>query len=231
MSQSVSKIVVFVLMMLGLLTLAACSTGQATPAANSVTPDRPSGAPADSVKLSTPAGPANPAAPDIRANPGDWAALAYNPADGGLLKADSQGLSRWQAGSDWEKVSLPQEAALSGVAINPDQPAIIYVSGFELGVIRSDDSGGNWQAVNAGLPSLDVTALAMHSFRRDTLYAWINNGGIYRSEDGGTTWKKIPDIPMTEANVYGLVHSTLPGSMNTGWLYAATPGGAYLSMD
>jgi photosystem II stability/assembly factor-like uncharacterized protein len=124
-----------------------------------------------------------------------------------------------------------QNPGLSGIAINLDQPAMMYLSGPGLGVLRSDDGGDNWQEINAGLPGLDVTALAMHSFRRDTLYAWLINDGIYRTEDGGVSWKKMPDVPIEDPQVSGLTHSTLEGSMNTGWLYAATPSGAFLSMD
>lgn len=165
------------------------------------------------------------------ATPGGPVALAYNPADGSLLKADNQGLSRWRPGSDWEKVNIPRNSGLSGVAVNLDQPATVYISGPGLGVLRSDDGGGAWQEVNTGLPDLDVTALAIHSYLRDTLYAWISNDGIYRTEDGGMRWEKVPDVPIDDPQVHGLTHSTLPGSMNTGWLYAFTPSGAYLSMD
>ena len=33
------------------------------------------------------------------------------------------------------------------------------------------------------------------------------------------------------SKVTALAHSTYEGSMNTGWLYAGTPDGPYLSMD
>lgn len=161
----------------------------------------------------------------------DSVALAYDPTDGSLLKADRTGLLRWQAGADWEKVNVPQNAGLSGVIVNPDKPTIRYVSGPGLGVARSDDSGSRWQAVNSGLPNLDVTALALHSFRRETLYAWVRDKGIYRTEDGGAIWKQMRDQGPPDTDVRGLIHSTLPGSMNTGWLYADTPTGAYIGMD
>ena len=157
--------------------------------------------------------------------------LAYDPTDGTLLKADHQGLFRRRAHSGWENINVPQASGLSGVIVNPDQPATLYVSGPGLGVLRSDDGGQNWRAVNAGLPSLDVAALALHSFRRETLYVWLNDDGIYSTEDGGANWKRMPDQGPPDTHVRGLTHSTLPGSMNTGWLYAATPTGAYLSMD
>lgn len=162
----------------------------------------------------------------------DLVSLAYNPADGTLLKADSLGLWRWQIDSSWQAIPVPEVGAgFSGVVANPDQPAIIYASGLGLGVTESDDGGETWQAINTGLPSLDVTALALHSFRRETLYAWVRSEGVYRTEDSGATWEQVPDQGPADTDVRGLTHSTLPGSMNTGWLYAATPTGTYLSMD
>ena len=188
--------------------------------------------PADSLtargELSDPVGPPVPR----QIGPSESVALAYDPTDGSLLKADRDGLFRWRAESGWGSIDIPQNPfGLSGVIINPDRPRAIYASGPSFGVIRSDDSGQNWQSINTGLSSLDVTALALHSFRRDTLYAWVRGEGVYRTEDGGATWGRMPDQGPPDKEVRGLTHSTLPGSMNTGWLYAATPTGAYLSMD
>lgn len=100
-----------------------------------------------------------------------------------------------------------------------------------MGIVRSDDGGRNWKVVNAGLSGQDVTALAIHSFNRDTLYAWVKGDGVYSTEDGGTSWKRVPDQGPPDKDVRSLTHSTLPGSMKTGWLYASTPKGIYLSMD
>lgn len=174
---------------------------------------------------------ASPAASSRETSPSDSIALAYDPADGSLLKADRQGLYRWRAGQNWEQVAVSQTADLSGVVIDPDHPGTVYVSSPTLGVARSEDGGKSWAVVNSGLPSLEVTGLAMHSFRRQTLYAWMRKEGIFRTEDGGVSWKRMPDQGPPDKDVRGLVHSTLPGSMNTGWLYAVTPTGAYLSMD
>ncbi len=157
--------------------------------------------------------------------------LAYDPVDSSLLKADRDGLQRWQAKTGWETVNAPQTSNLSGVVINPDKPTTLYISGIGMGVARSDDGGSNWKSVNANLPSLDVTALALHSFQRETLFAWVKDLGVYRTIDSGATWLLMRGQGPPDTNVSGLVHSTLPGSMNTGWLYADTPTGAYLSMD
>lgn len=158
--------------------------------------------------------------------------LAFNPTDGSLLKADAAGLFRLPAdGQTWEVILTPALVGLTGIAINPDDPATLYVSGPGAGVLKSTDGGQNWSEVNNGLLGTDVSALALHSFRRETVYAWLKNDGVYRTEDGGTNWKRLPDQGPPDTAVRGLAHSTLPGSMNTGWLYASTPSGAYLSMD
>ncbi len=209
---------VAVIALLGVWLLAACAGSAPTPAG---------GPPLASSELPDLAGP--PVSRMI--GPSDSIALAYDPTNGSLLKADRDGLFRWRANSGWEGIDIPQTFGLSGVVVNLDRPATIYASGPELGVIRSDDGGANWRAVNNGLTSLDVTALSLHSFRHETLYAWVRDDGIYRTEDGGVNWKQMPDQGPSDTDVRGLIHSTLEGSMNTGWLYASTPTGAYLSMD
>lgn len=164
----------------------------------------------------------------------DSVALAFNPGDGSLWKADRSGLSRLAAsGQAWESISTPatQASGLTAVAINPGDTDELYVSGLGIGVLKSTDSGRSWSDVNNGLASNDATALAMHSFRFGTLYVWLKDMGIFRTEDGGTTWVRMPDPGPPDRAVRGLVHSNLPGSMNTGWLYASTLTDAYLSMD
>ncbi len=160
----------------------------------------------------------------------DSIGLAFNPDDHSLLLAGPGGLSRWEGGR-WARLPVPGNPGLSAVAVNPDRPTTIYASGSGLGVIRSDDGGANWMEINSGLPQLDVTGLALHSTRRDTLFVWLKGLGTFRTEDAGEQWEKMPDQGPPDSDVRGLIHSDLPGSMNTGWLYAATPTGAYLSMD
>jgi photosystem II stability/assembly factor-like uncharacterized protein len=226
MKKQLNPLITTILFMVALVAVACASNTTVT-----LPSPQPTATLDKSSNLAAPAGPPDPSAPAQEATPGEAVALAYNPAGGNLLKADNQGLFRWQAGRGWEQMLEAQQPGLSGVAVNPDQPTTVYISGPGLGVLRSNDGGNNWQEINTGLPDLNVTALAMHSFRRDTLYAWIINDGIYRTEDGGVGWEKMPDVPIADPQVRGLVHSTLEGSMNTGWLYAATPSGAYLSMD
>ncbi len=158
--------------------------------------------------------------------------LAVDASDGSLLKADGGLFRSTDRGRTWQPLPLPaalKSDTIHQVATSAAAPSRLYAAGLGAGVIRSDDRGQTWRPISAGLPSQAVSALAVHSFRPDTLYVWIGGQGLFRTEDGGGRWAKMDDRPPT--SVAGLAHSTLEGSMNTGWLYAATPGGPYLSMD
>lgn len=190
-------------------------------------------APAEAPNRTTP-GQAAPGASDSRApvQPAPTSSLAVSAADGSLLKADGGLFRSADQGQTWQRLSL--SAALRPdnirqVATSAAAPSSLYAAGPGAGVIRSDDDGQTWRAISMGLPSQEVAAFAVHIFRPDTLYTWIAGQGVFRTEDGGGRWEKMDDGP--PAQVMALAHSTLEGSMNTGWLYAATPGGPYLSMD
>ena len=158
--------------------------------------------------------------------------LAVDATDGSLLKAAGGLFRSTDRGQTWQPLPIPASLkpdTLRIVATTVAASSSVYAAGPGAGVMRSDDRGQTWRTVSAGLPSQDVTAFAVHSFRPDTLYAWIEGQGVFRTEDGGARWQKMDAGP--EGAVVALAHSTLEGSMNTGWLYAATPEGPYLSMD
>lgn len=166
------------------------------------------------------------------APPGPALSLAVDATDGSLLKAGGGLFRSADRGRTWQPLPIPTDLrpdAIRQVATSAAASASVYAAGPGAGVVRSGDGGQTWHLVSASLPSQDVTAFAVHSFRPDTFYAWIKGQGVFRTEDGGGRWQKMDDGPGTE--VVALAHSTLEGSMNTGWLYAATPQGPYLSMD
>lgn len=163
--------------------------------------------------------------------------LAVDAADGSLLKAAGGVLRSTDRGESWQPLSLPVE-------INPDQvrhvatiaaaPDRLYAAGPGAGIVQSDDRGQTWRSVSDELPSQEIAAFAVHSYLPDTLYAWIAGQGVFRTEDDGKQWALMDDGPPGDGPpvpVATLAHSTYEGSMNTGWLYAATPDGPYLSMD
>jgi photosystem II stability/assembly factor-like uncharacterized protein len=146
-------------------------------------------------------------------------------ARGGLFRSTDHGTRRLQ-------IALPPEVqsdTIAEVATTAVAPSTVYIAGPGAGIARSDDTGRTWRSISAGLRGQNVVAFAVHSFRPDTVFVWIPRQGVFRTEDSGRRWQKMDNGPGPV--VVALAHSTLKGSMNTGWLYAATSDGPYLSMD
>lgn len=162
---------------------------------------------------------------------GDVATLEYDATGDRLLKAYDQALYQsTDGGSTWQPVPLPaavQEGRLSTVAA-ADSGRVLYISGPGVGVYQSTDGGQTWAPRSGELPSRDVAAFAVHADQPKTLYASLDEG-IYRSEDAGETWTRMDGGP--GAPIRQFLHSDMEGSMQTGWLFAATPEGVRRSMD
>lgn len=163
--------------------------------------------------------------------PGTPLSLAYDAATGTLWGTSSEGIYRRGDGAGWKQVSAVAQGAAKPIRVTADPHAgdRLYQTGPGIGVMRSDDAGKTWRQIGDGLPSKDVGTFAVNSVQEGTLFAWIQGQGLFRTMDAGATWLRMDDGP--PATVVDLVHSPLEGSMNTGWLYALTPQGIYLSMD
>lgn len=160
-------------------------------------------------------------------------ALAHAPQTAALYKSDGQALYRSaDGGRRWTKLplaGLPEDARITAVAVSAGAEGALHAAGPGAGVLKSVDAGKTWAPVGAGLPSRDVVAFAVHATLPDTLYAVIGGEGIYRSEDGGGSWHMVDKGP--KAPIRRLIHADMEGSMQTGWLFAATDQGVYRAMD
>ncbi len=151
-------------------------------------------------------------------------ALAYDPSTEALLKAEANALYRsGDGGQSWQKIAMPspEDGMIAAVAT--------YVAGPGLGVVRTDDGGKTWVERTEGLPSRDVIAVAAHTTQPDTVYAVVKKQGIYRSQDAGQSWRMMDRGPRD--GLVQLIHSDMAGSMQTGWLFAATSNGIRRIMD
>ncbi|MDQ6619708.1 MAG: hypothetical protein M3Z31_08430 [Pseudomonadota bacterium] len=158
-------------------------------------------------------------------------ALTLGAGEHTLLKAFPHALYRSSnKGRDWQSVAIPAAVERGRIAaIAAHGGGVIYLAGAGFGVLRSVDAGRNWVAKNDGLPSDAVAAVSMHTTQRNTVYAYVVGHGIYRSEDSGGHWRLMDAGP--RESIRQLVHSNMPGSMQTGWLFAATAKGVARSMD
>ncbi|MFH1343417.1 MAG: YCF48-related protein [Pseudomonadota bacterium] len=172
----------------------------------------------------------------VRAAAGEQAGgvvtLAYDSGTQTLFKAYARALYQSSdGGRSWQKteISALQDGRIASVAVSPATKGVMYIAGSGIGVLRTEDGGNSWIERDEGLPGRDVIAVAAHATQPDTVYAVVRDQGVYRSEDAGKSWRLMERG--SQGGIRQLIHTDMPGSMQTGWLFAATPKGIRRNMD
>lgn len=154
-----------------------------------------------------------------------FATLAPNPPNffdppNGIFKSTDGG-NTWAAATN----GLPAYAGhvnrkldVLALAINPQNPQVLWASAVDIlsegagtapsPLYKTVDGGANWTPSGTGIPArYDIRALAVDPGDPNILYAAgynldtvTNPGGIYKSENGGATWRSISiGLPATSA--------------------------------
>jgi photosystem II stability/assembly factor-like uncharacterized protein len=156
-------------------------------------------------------------------------------------------------GKTWKNVGLADSRAIGKVIVDPKNPDIVLVAALghpfgpntERGIFRTMDGGKNWQRVlykdeNTG--GIDIAFDPNNSHilfaslweARRTPWSLSSGGpgsGLYRSNDGGMTWKKLEEHGLPKGP-YGRIGVAV--SSNSDRVYAlieAHEGGLYRSDD
>lgn len=128
---------------------------------------------------------------------------------------DERGVFRTKdGGKSWEKVLfINHNTGAIQVDFDPNNPNIIYAdmwehqegpwenasfSGPNSGLFKSTDGGDTWRKLKVGLPSaeqgLGRIGIGIAQSNSNIIYATVDarqDGGIYKSEDAGESWKLI----------------------------------------
>jgi photosystem II stability/assembly factor-like uncharacterized protein len=116
-------------------------------------------------------------------------------------------------GKTWQRMGLSATHHIGRIVIHPKNPDVVYVAALghlwgpnaERGVYKSADGGKSWTQALKINDDTGVSDIAMDPQSPDTLYAAAYerrrsvhgfngggpDGGIYKSVDGGATWKKL----------------------------------------
>jgi photosystem II stability/assembly factor-like uncharacterized protein len=119
------------------------------------------------------------------------------------------------AGMTWTHIGLADTQHIGKIAVDPRNPDVLFVAAIghlyapsaERGVFRSKDGGKSWQKVlykdeNVGAIEVvidptnsSVVYAGLWNTRRPPWYTYAPSngpgGGIFKSTDGGTTWKQL----------------------------------------
>ena len=118
-------------------------------------------------------------------------------------------------GKNWEQVLFRSEdAGAIDLSMDPNNPRILYAAiyqtrrtpwsleggGPDSSLYRSTDGGDTWTDItrNPGMPSgtlgrLGVTVSPARSGRVYAMVEEAEEGGVYRTDDGGATWQRTSD--------------------------------------
>src|SRR6266545_2980098 len=107
--------------------------------------------------------------------------------------ATRSGIFRRAVGDDrWEQLTkgLPERLNVQAVTVHPTNHDLVYI-GTDQGPYRSADRGERWDRL-AFPEGLQVWSILVHPGKPQTVYAGTSPVGVFRSDDGGDTWRKLP---------------------------------------
>ena len=114
----------------------------------------------------------------------------------------------------------PDGGSITVVTADPSQALTMYAATNGGGVFKSLDGGLSWGAVNGGLNTWFITALAVDPLRPNVLFCAGYKDMLYRSENYGQSWQPVGSGLQAGLVVYSIAFDPA----NTNRIYLATRG-------
>ncbi|MBC8504192.1 MAG: hypothetical protein ISR58_10435 [Anaerolineales bacterium] len=127
-------------------------------------------------------------------------AVAFRSAGSTSFELRSEGIyvSR-DGGATWNPANddVSSGSSISGLAIDHQNPDIVYAAASGHGLLKTVDGGNNWLNVTESLgANRFALSVAIHPANPEWIFAGVGRAGLYVSNDGGASWS---------ASVSGLV--------------------------
>lgn len=148
-----------------------------------------------------PFSPGNPV-PWTRLGTADVHSLAFAPGATERLYFGHHGgiLESQDGGRRWDPLPVSADA----MGMRPAADGSIVIAGHEV-FVGSADGGQTWTPITTDLPNIDIHAFARDPLDAHRMWAYLAEGGVYESTDGGAHWTKVYEghIPFMTATTDG----------------------------
>jgi photosystem II stability/assembly factor-like uncharacterized protein len=168
---------------------------------------------------------------EILGGDGGW--MIYDPATADHLYASyyNMGIFRWRSGK-WTDVSPPASKAEAGsvwmvyIAMDPHDSRTVVTGSQRVWLTRND--GALWKPVSSVLDGSPISAIEISEADSKRIYVGTENGGFFRSKDGGKSWSSnlaSADLP---GHAITRIDSTRKLGVNCVYLTVANFGHSHL---
>ncbi|MEZ4886422.1 MAG: T9SS type A sorting domain-containing protein [Chitinophagales bacterium] len=131
----------------------------------------------------------------------EFIAAAPSDADNYIYASDGNRLFVTKdGGENWKTIGVSGRGFLSGIAIHPSNPEILWTAQGR-GVFMSEDAGNTWTEISGTLPEIPALTVAYQGGSEETIYVGMTVGVYYKDntmEDWAPLMDGFPNVRVAE---------------------------------
>ena len=180
---------------------------------------------------------------EISGGDGGWMVIDPHAAGHFYTTWQNMGIYRFR-GANWKEVSPPapdseaEKVWMVFLDMDPNDSLTVFAGGLR--VWRTKNDGDRWEAVSPILDDSPITAVEIAQANSKLVYVGTENGGIFRSIDGGNSWSgdlsgPVPGFTvtrlLTSPNNGNVVYATIANFGNSHVFRSSDGGQTWVDID